>query len=96
MEEEIKRRTARRKASLVLDIIQRKVTVAEASRQFDLTPAEIGSWVDDGKRGMENALRANPVCSAAPCPRLIGCLAPPLRRKELLRPCRLVSRRQRR
>ena len=31
-----------------------------ASRQFDLTPAEIESWVEDGKRGMENALRAKP------------------------------------
>ena len=43
MEEEIKRRTARRKSSPVLDIIQGKTTVAEASRQFDLTPAEIES-----------------------------------------------------
>ena len=34
--------------------------VAEASRQFDLIPAEIDSWVDDGKRGMENVLRAKP------------------------------------
>ncbi len=34
--------------------------MAEASRQFDLPPSEIESWVDDGKRGMENALRANP------------------------------------
>ncbi|WP_211266664.1 hypothetical protein [Halotalea alkalilenta] len=28
--------------------------------QFDLPPSEIKSWVDDGKRGMENALRAKP------------------------------------
>jgi len=34
--------------------------VAEASRQFDLTPSEIESCVDDAKRGMENALRAKP------------------------------------
>lgn len=60
MDEEIKRWTARRKSSLVLDIIQGKTTVAEASRQFDLPPSEIESWVDDGKRGMENALRAKP------------------------------------
>jgi len=33
--------------------------VAAASRQFDLTPAEIESWAEDGKRGMEAALRAN-------------------------------------
>src|SRR5690606_26381524 len=60
MEEEIKRWTARRKSALVLEIIQGKTTVAEASRQFDLTPSEVESWVDDGKRGMENALRAKP------------------------------------
>ncbi|PAT41699.1 transposase [Vandammella animalimorsus] len=60
MDEEIKRWTARRKSALVLDIIQGKTTVAEASRQFDLTPAEVEAWVEDGKRGMENALRAKP------------------------------------
>ena len=60
MEEEIKRWTARRKSALVLEIIQGKTTVAEASRQFDLTPSEIEGWVDEGKRGMENALRAKP------------------------------------
>lgn len=61
MEEDIKRWTARRKAALVLEIIQGKTTVAEASRSFDLPPSEIEQWVEDGKRGMENALRANPL-----------------------------------
>ena len=60
MEEEIKRWTARRKTALVLEIIQGKMTVAEASRAYDLPPSEIEDWVDDGKKGMENALRANP------------------------------------
>lgn len=60
MEEEIKRWSARRKSALVLEIIQGKTTVAEACRQFDLTPSEIESWVEDGKRGMESALRAKP------------------------------------
>ena len=41
MEEEIKRWTARRESALLLEIIQGKTTVAAASRQFDLTPAEI-------------------------------------------------------
>ena len=45
MEEEIKRWTARRKSALVLEIIQGKRTVAEASRQFDLPPSEIEGWV---------------------------------------------------
>jgi len=60
MEEEIKRWTARRKSALVLEIIQGKTTVAEASRAFDITPLEIETWVDEGKRGLENALRAKP------------------------------------
>ncbi len=61
MEEDIKRWTAKRKSALVLDIIQGKTTVAEASRAYDLSPSEVENWVDDGKRGMENALRANPL-----------------------------------
>ncbi len=60
MEEDIKRWTARRKSALVLEIIQGKSTVAEASRQFDLPPSEIEEWVDQAKAGMENALRAQP------------------------------------
>jgi transposase-like protein len=60
MEEEIKRWTAGRKSALVLEIIQGKTSVSEASRQFDLTPSEIESWVEDGKRGMENVLRPSP------------------------------------
>ncbi|QBR39992.1 DUF1153 domain-containing protein [Kerstersia gyiorum] len=61
MEEDIKRCTAKRKSALVLGIIQGKTTVSEASRQYDLSPSEVEQWVDDAKRGMENALRANPL-----------------------------------
>lgn len=61
MDEEIKRWTARRKSALVLDILQGKTTVAEASRAYDLPPSEIETWIEDGKQGMENALRANPL-----------------------------------
>lgn len=61
MEEDIKRWTARRKAALVLEVIQGKTTVAEASRSFDLQPSEVEEWVEEGKRGLENALRANPL-----------------------------------
>src|SRR3546814_7341044 len=60
MEDEVKRWTAKRKSALVLDIIQGKTTVAEASRSYDLAPSEIENWLDDAKRGMENALRAKP------------------------------------
>lgn len=60
MDEEIKRWTARRKSALVLEIIQGKATVAEAARQHDLAPSEIEDWIDQGKAGMENALKAKP------------------------------------
>jgi len=57
----VKRWTAKRKTALVVEIIQGKTTVAEASRTHDLTPSEIEGWVDDAKKGMENALKANPL-----------------------------------
>lgn len=59
--DEIKRWTAKRKSALVIEIIQGKTTVAQASRAYDLSPSEIENWVDDGRKGMENALRANPL-----------------------------------
>ena len=44
-----------------MDITQGKTSIAEASRSFDLPPSEIEEWVEEGKRGMENALRAKPL-----------------------------------
>ena len=61
MEEGIKRWTAKRKTALVLDIIQGKTTVSEASRACDLNSSEVEQWVDEGKRGMEYALRSKPL-----------------------------------
>ena len=61
MEDDIKRLTANRKAALVMEIIQGKTSISEASRAFDVSPAEIEEWVDEAKRGMENALRAKPL-----------------------------------
>ena len=60
MNEESKRWSAKSKSVLVLEIIQGKTTVAVASPQFDLTPSELESWVEQAKAGMENALRAKP------------------------------------
>ena len=57
---EFQRWTAKRKASLVIDVIKGKTTIAEACRQHDLTPSEIEEWIDQGQRGLENALRARP------------------------------------
>lgn len=45
MDAEIKRWTSKRKPALVMDIIQGKTTVAEASLASDLTPSEIESWI---------------------------------------------------
>ena len=61
MEEEFKRWTAKRKAQLVLDILRGRTAVAEASRAFGLPPSDIEEWVEDGRKGMENALRAKPL-----------------------------------
>ena len=58
MDEDVKRWTARRKSALVLEIIQGKTTAAEPAMSYNLTPLEIKEWVDQGKAGMENALRA--------------------------------------
>jgi len=46
---------------LVTEIIQGKTTVAKASRTFDIPPSEIEEWVDEGRKGMDNALRAKPL-----------------------------------
>ena len=62
---EIKRMTAKKKAELVMDIFQGKTTVAEVSRKYDLTPAQIEEWMEDARKGMENQLRARPKDIAA-------------------------------
>lgn len=61
MEDEIKRGTAKRKSALVMEILQGKTTVAEASRAYDLPPSEIETWIDEARRDMENTQRANPL-----------------------------------
>ncbi|MEM9148741.1 MAG: DUF1153 domain-containing protein, partial [Pseudomonadota bacterium] len=45
---------------MVIEIIQGKTTVAAARRTYDLAPSEIEGWVEDARKGMENALKANP------------------------------------
>ena len=39
--------TAKRKAALIIDILQDKTTAAEAARQHALTLAELEQWKDD-------------------------------------------------
>ena len=67
-EEEVRRWTARRKSALVLEIIQGKTTVSEDARQFDLSPSEIEAWVDQGKAGMENALKGRKISGSSTRP----------------------------
>jgi|TARA_R100001509_G_C4885081_1_gene221968 transposase-like protein len=45
---------------LIKQIYRGQTTVPEAAREYDLTQAEIESWMDDAEAGMENALKANP------------------------------------
>jgi transposase-like protein len=61
MEYEIKRWTAKRKAVLVVEIVEGKTSISEASGAFDIAPSEIEEWVDEAKRSMGNALRAKPL-----------------------------------
>lgn len=35
--------------------------MADASRAFDIPPSEIEEWVDEGLKGLANALRAKPL-----------------------------------
>ncbi len=47
MEDKIKRWTAKRKADLVVEIIQGKTKILEVSCAFDVAPSEIAEWVDE-------------------------------------------------
>ena len=56
----IKGWTAKRKASVVMNIFKGKTTAAEVARQYDLTVSEIEGWVAEAQRSMENGFRARP------------------------------------
>ena len=60
VEEDFKRWTAKTKVALVMDIIQGKTSIAEASRSFDLPPSEIEEWVEEGKRGWKTPCGPSP------------------------------------
>ena len=64
MEEETKRWTAKRKAALVVGIIQAKTTIAEASRAFDIAPSEIEDWLDEAKNNGMNTPTYNGIICA--------------------------------
>ncbi|MCO7217587.1 DUF1153 domain-containing protein [Halomonas sp. OfavH-34-E] len=56
----IKRWTAKRKASVLMDIFKGKTTAAEVASQYDLTVSEIEGWVDEAQRSLENGFKARP------------------------------------
>lgn len=60
-DDSIKRLTVERKTALVVESIQGRTTVAEASRADGLSPSEIEGWVYDAKRCMDITLRPNPL-----------------------------------
>ena len=59
-EPKIKRCPAKRKAELFKQIYRGQTTIPEATRTYDITKAEIESWMSDAEAAMENALKANP------------------------------------
>lgn len=56
MEDDIKRWTAKRKTALVLDIIQGKTTISEASRTFDLNPPRLSNGSMKARRHGERTV----------------------------------------
>src|SRR5690606_10582736 len=96
---------SRRKSALVLEIIQGKITVAEAARQYEVQPSEIEDWIDQGEAGMD-ALKAKPpgaalhpgVSENPPVPFLprvggaCSVLGRPMRRHRSLAPWRVGPR----
>ena len=57
---DIKRWTARRKASLVLEVLKGQTTASEAARQHGLTVSEIEQWREDFLSQGTEALRMHP------------------------------------
>src|ERR1700739_1559724 len=58
--EEVQRRTAKRRAALVISLLKGETTVAEAARRHGLKGAEVEEWRERFLLGAENALRARP------------------------------------
>jgi len=58
--DEIKRWTAQRRATLVLQILRGETTANEAARQYSLRPSDILAWKDAFLAGGERSLKSNP------------------------------------
>lgn len=58
--EDVQRWTAKRKAAVVIEILQGKTTAAEVARAHALTVGEIEQWKDDFLTQGTEALRSHP------------------------------------
>ena len=56
----IERWTAKRRATLVLNVLKGATSVAEAARQHGLKVADVEQWQDQYLRAAENGLRRRP------------------------------------
>jgi len=61
VEEDFKCWKANGEADCAIKVLQGKTLVSEAAESFYLSPFEIENRVDEGKRELENALRAKPL-----------------------------------
>jgi transposase-like protein len=52
--------TAKRKASIVLDLLKGKRTMVEVCREYDLKQSEVEEWIDLFIQGGQNRLRSRP------------------------------------
>jgi transposase-like protein len=53
--------TAKRRATLVVEILRGDISIQDAARQHGLTVAEIEQWKERFLAGAENALRSRPL-----------------------------------
>ncbi len=60
-DESRKRWTAKRRVTLIVEILRGDTSVVEAARKHGLTVAEIEDWRERFLSGAENALRSRPV-----------------------------------
>ncbi len=60
-DESHQRRTAKRRAARVVEILRGDLSVAEAARRHGLTVAEVEEWRERFLAGAENALRSRPL-----------------------------------
>ena len=59
-EPQVQRWTAKRKAAVIIELIQGKTTASEVARQHGLTVSEVEGWKDDFLSQGTEALRSHP------------------------------------